>query len=386
MPLRVIVEADGGSRGNPGPAGYGAVVRDAASGEVLREVAAGIGVASNNVAEYRGLIAGLTAAAELGADDLEVRMDSLLVVNQMSSVWKVKHEAMRPLASEAAGLVRRFGRVTFVHVPRERNTHADRLANEAMDAAAAGREWVAGAAPEPSQRRRSASAPAAPPSGTAQWVAAPGALQTVLLRHGETALSPQRRFSGRGDPELSERGQAQAAAAAARLARDVGELEAVVTSPLLRANATAQAVADVTGAKLVVDDELVETDFGEWEGRTWREVRDGWPDLLAAWTEDATVAPPGGESFAAVFDRVSRARDRLLATYTPGTVVVVSHVTPIKVLLCEALGAPAQALFRVHLDIASLSRVDFHADGSGTVRVVNDTQHLLPDLLTVPRS
>src|SRR5690242_9153128 len=100
--LRVIVEADGGSRGNPGPAGYGAVVRDADSGEVLREVAAGIGVASNNVAEYRGLIAGLEAARDLGADDVAVRMDSLLVVNQMSGVWKVKHEAMKPLASEAA--------------------------------------------------------------------------------------------------------------------------------------------------------------------------------------------------------------------------------------------------------------------------------------------
>src|SRR3954465_9137274 len=106
--MRFIVEADGGSRGNPGPAGYGAVVRDADTGEVLRQVAAGIGVASNNVAEYRGLIAGLTAAIEVGADEVDVRMDSLLVVNQMSSVWKVKHEAMKPLASQAAGVGRRF--------------------------------------------------------------------------------------------------------------------------------------------------------------------------------------------------------------------------------------------------------------------------------------
>ena len=113
MTTRVIVEADGGSRGNPGPAGYGAVVRDADTGEVLREVAAGIGVASNNVAEYRGLIAGLQAALDVGAEEVDVRMDSLLVVNQMSQVWKIKHEAMRPLASEAAGLVRQFRRVEF---------------------------------------------------------------------------------------------------------------------------------------------------------------------------------------------------------------------------------------------------------------------------------
>jgi probable phosphoglycerate mutase len=205
-----------------------------------------------------------------------------------------------------------------------------------------------------------------------------------LLRHGETSLSPERRFSGRGDPELSERGRAQAKAAATRLARDIGDVAAVVTSPLLRAAATAQAVADATGAEVVVDDDLAETDFGEWEGRTWREVQTEWPEVLAAWTGDVSVAPPGGESFAAVYDRVRRARDRLLAKYVPGAVVVVSHVTPIKVLLCEALGAPPQALFRMHLDVASISRVDWREDGSGTVRGVNDTHHLVPDLLTIP--
>src|SRR3954447_18729805 len=133
MSRRVVIEADGGSRGNPGPAGYGAVVRDADTGAVLREVASGIGVASNNVAEYRGLIAGLTAAVDLGADEVDVRMDSLLVVNQMKGDWKVKHEAMKPLASEAAALVRRLPVVRFQHVPRLQNAHADRLANQAMD-------------------------------------------------------------------------------------------------------------------------------------------------------------------------------------------------------------------------------------------------------------
>src|SRR3954468_2482049 len=190
MPLRVVIEADGGSRGNPGPAGYGALVRDADTGEVLREVAAGIGVASNNVAEYRGLLAGLQAALDVGADEVEVRMDSLLVVNQMSGLWKVKHEAMRPLAAEAAGLVRRIGAVRFGHIPRERNTHADRLANEAMDDAAAGRAWeqrtTADEVPEPDPERR-----AAPQQG---WGAPTGAAtRALLLRHGETVLSPERR-------------------------------------------------------------------------------------------------------------------------------------------------------------------------------------------------
>src|SRR5262249_11839857 len=96
----------GGSRGNPGPSGYGALVRDADTGEILKEVAGGIGIASNNVAEYRGLIAGLEAAAGLGATDVEVRMDSKLVVMQMSNRWQVKHPDMQVLAKQAAGILR----------------------------------------------------------------------------------------------------------------------------------------------------------------------------------------------------------------------------------------------------------------------------------------
>jgi ribonuclease HI len=135
--VKVIVEADGGSRGNPGPAGYGAVVLDAATEEVLLERAEAIGSTTNNVAEYRGLIAGLQAAIELGATDVEVRMDSTLVVEQMSGRWQVKHPAMLPLAREAGDLVREIGAVHFGWIPRARNSRADALANRAMDSQAA---------------------------------------------------------------------------------------------------------------------------------------------------------------------------------------------------------------------------------------------------------
>jgi ribonuclease H / adenosylcobalamin/alpha-ribazole phosphatase len=134
---RLVVEADGGSRGNPGPAGYGAVVRDAATGEVLAEVSDSLGRATNNVAEYSGLIAGLGAAAGIAPGaDVEVRMDSKLVVEQMSGRWQIKHPDMRPLAARARQTARALGTVSYTWVPRSRNTHADRLANEAMDAAA----------------------------------------------------------------------------------------------------------------------------------------------------------------------------------------------------------------------------------------------------------
>jgi ribonuclease HI len=135
--VKVIIEADGGSRGNPGPAGYGAVVLDPVTDQVLVERAEGLGVTTNNVAEYQGLIAGLRAAIELGATDVHVRMDSKLVVEQMCGRWKVKHPAMQPLAREASQLVREIGSVRFEWIPRLRNSRADALANQAMDAQAA---------------------------------------------------------------------------------------------------------------------------------------------------------------------------------------------------------------------------------------------------------
>src|SRR5215469_16100194 len=134
---RLAVEADGGSRGNPGLAGYGAVVRDARTGEVLAEVSEPIGHATNNVAEYGGLLAGLRAAAKLAPGaETEVRMDSRLVVEQMSGRWKIKHPDLRTLAEQASQVARALGPVTYTWVPRERNAHADRLANQAMDAMA----------------------------------------------------------------------------------------------------------------------------------------------------------------------------------------------------------------------------------------------------------
>ena len=388
---RLIVEADGGSRGNPGPAGYGAVVLDAVTGEVLAERAAGIGRATNNVAEYGGLIAGLQAALELDPAELEVRMDSKLVVEQMSGRWQVKHPAMKPLAAEASTLVRRLPRVRFSWIPRAQNAHADRLANEAMDAAARGEVWQAGGgtgpadqadawltaheptaslAPEPVERPTSAA-----PNRLAGWMdpSAPPTT-TLLLRHGQTLLSVEKRFSGVGDQELTEVGQAQAASAATRLA--TSGAVAVVSSPVRRALQTASAVAQALGLEMAVEPGLRETDFGDWEGHTFGEVKAKWPRELDAWLADTAVAPPFGESFADTATRVRQARDRVLATYGGERVVLVSHVTPIKTLLRMALDAPPSALYRMHLDLACLSEVQWFADGPAVVRSLNDTGHL----------
>ncbi|MEV5572811.1 bifunctional RNase H/acid phosphatase [Spirillospora sp. NPDC052269] len=359
---RLVVEADGGSRGNPGPAGYGAVVKDALTGEVLAEAAESIGLATNNVAEYRGLIAGLTAAAGLDPDArVEVRMDSKLVVEQMSGRWKIKHPDMRPLAERAREVASGLGSVFYEWIPRARNSHADRLANEAMDAAARGEVWQPQAEAEP--------APAAAPGWSPATTTPTG---TLLLRHGETPLSIDKRFAGVTDVPLTEHGLAQARAAA----RAVKDVEAIVTSPLDRCRATAAEVAAVTGLAIRVEDGFRETDFGAWEGLTFREASERDPDALAAWLADPSVAPPGGESFEAVARRVRTALDKLKVRHRHQRVLVVSHVTPIKLLVADALGAPLSSLYRMHLDTASLSGVDWYDDGPATLRAFNDVHHL----------
>ncbi|MEV5727320.1 bifunctional RNase H/acid phosphatase [Streptomyces pharetrae] len=517
-----IVEADGGSRGNPGPAGYGAVVIDAATGETLAEAAEFLGTVTNNVAEYRGLLAGLRAARELDPTArVHVRMDSKLVVEQMSGRWKIKHPDMKPLAMEASRVLPP-AQVTYEWIPRERNKHADRLANEAMDRGVAGTPPADRPAPEPAPApttasaaepaagpgtvpaaeppavsaaeppattpaaaepaaasdavsaasapgRAAASAPgavglpaeaadpaaenagpaaaasaaeapepaagsaaetaepaaapaeppapadpaegpakaeadlraartvaaptaaaasspatpvtAAAPTPSVGWGSAPdlGAPATfVLLRHGETPLTPQKRFSGSGgsDPSLSGIGREQAERVAAALARR-GTIHAIVSSPLARTRETAGIVAARLGLEVGIDDGLRETDFGAWEGLTFAEVQERHPEDLAAWLASPDAEPTGGgESFAATATRIAATRDKLIAAYAGRTVLLVTHVTPIKTLVRLALNAPAESLFRMELSAASLSVVAYYADGNPSLRLLNDTSHL----------
>ena len=367
--MKVVVEADGGSRGNPGPAGYGAVVFDAANGQVLVERAEGIGVTTNNVAEYQGLIAGLRAAAQLGAEAVEVRMDSKLVVEQMCGRWKIKHPALQPLALEAQKIARTFDRISYQWIPRAENAHADRLANEAMDAQAGNGRGKAARAERP------ALAEPSPP----KWTGATGTpTRFLLLRHGQTDLSAERRYSGRGEVALTELGERQAKSAGMRLAATDGVDAAtpIVSSPLGRARQTAAAVAEATGGTVEVHDGLIETDFGAWERLTFAEAAAQDADLHARWLADPAIPAPDGESFDQVHRRVRRVRDDLIARYGARTVVVVSHVTPIKSLLRMGLDAGPSLLYRLHLDLASLSVVEFYPDGHASVRLVNDTSHL----------
>lgn len=405
---RVVVVADGGSRGNPGPAGYGAAVLDPA-GTVLAERAAGLGRVTNNVAEYAGLIAGLEAAIEWGARRVDVRMDSKLVVEQMSGRWKVKHPDLRPLATRVAELVAELDEVTFTWVPRSQNSLADRLANEAMDAQDAGRTWELRTGPEapgvpavttaepmgePSRRpdasRPDASRPeersgegqgdpaAGPPSvQSLPSGARPGTTTLLVVRHGQTTWGAESRFAGREDVPLTDQGLAEARAVAKRLAPF--SVTAVVTSPLRRCRVTADIIAETTGlpsAAVSCDDDLVDGALGEWSGFTAVQIAGKWPSEFEAWRSDPDASPPGGESFSVIRDRARQAVRRVLDTRRGEVVVLVTHAATAKMLVVAALGVPSAVAYRTRIDTCSISMITVDPDGSTLVCSVNDTGHL----------
>ena len=359
----VLIEADGGSRGNPGPAAYGAVLKDAETGEVIAEEGTTIGVATNNVAEYSGLIAGLRLAERYAPDaEVEVRMDSKLVVEQMSGRWKIKHPDMKPLAMEASRLAP-FG-TTYTWVPRERNQHADRLANEALDGTRSG-VTVIGENPEADSLIEELESPAEAPSRG--WAAPAGEPTTVILvRHGVTAHTLEKRFSGglaSANPGLDDEGREQARAVGAWLAPLADSVGAVVSSPVRRTLETAEIVADMLEQNVEVEHGFAEMEFGAWDGKTFLEVAEQHPDDLDAWLGSLDVAPGGGESFRVVEKRVLDGLQRLLDEHGGKTVVVVSHVTPIKTLVAHAVEAPLSAVFRMELSPASVTVLSFFRGG-----------------------
>jgi ribonuclease H / adenosylcobalamin/alpha-ribazole phosphatase len=351
---RLVVEADGGARGNPGPAAYGAVVRDPDTGQVLAEVAEAIGVATNNVAEYRGLVAGLEAAHAINpAAAVQVRMDSKLVVEQMSGRWRIKNADLKPLAEQAR---RAFppDQVSYTWVPREQNTHADRLLNRALDG---------GGNPGPASGAVQAVEAARPP--TVPGVADLSTATTMLLvRHGRTTDTVARRFAGGGVPGavLDAEGKAQAERAAAELA-GFGAV-AVVSSPLLRARQTAETIATWMGLELLVDPEWRECDFGEWEGLVIDQVAERYRDRVIAWRDSTAEAPPGGESLEAMSARVFAARDGVLDRFSGEAAIVVTHSLPIRALVCDALGAPLTAIHQLRPAPGSVTELLTYAGGT----------------------
>ncbi|GAA3819842.1 bifunctional RNase H/acid phosphatase [Cellulomonas soli] len=385
---RLVVEADGGSRGNPGPAGYGALVRDAETGQVLAERHGFLGVATNNVAEYSGLLAGVQAALTVDPEaSLEVRMDSRLVVEQMRGAWKTKHEDMRRLGDQVRSLVD-VDRVTWTWVPRAQNSDADRLANQAMDAggpepvadaARGGAHSVAGA-PDAAQGTGAGPDPAVRPrvSGAAARFDDARPVTVVLVRHGQTTMTVSRGYSGSSEPgpPLDETGQGQARAAAAlveRVGRDLwGDIpypSELVASPMVRTQQTAGVIAGRLGLPVRTDAGFQEADFGAWQGLAPEEIEARWPGMLEKWHTSADLRPPGGESIEDVGRRLGTALDGLLTAGTDRTVVVVSHAVAIRACLGLTMGAQPSSWSRLRVAPASVSIVRLYPDGRHEVAV-----------------
>ncbi|WP_192796755.1 bifunctional RNase H/acid phosphatase [Serinicoccus kebangsaanensis] len=386
-PRALVVEADGGSRGNPGVAGYGALVRDARTGELLAERAAPLGKASNNVAEYTGLIEGLRAVLELDlATDasVEVRMDSKLVVEQMAGRWKIKHEDMRRLALDARRLVQdiqsRGGAVDFTWIPRGENAAADALSNDGMDGHTVRRDHTGapGVAGSTDDAAEDARTEAYISDETVPVLEGPTRL--VLVRHGVTDFTVQHRMDGRGgaDPSLNDDGvrQAEAAAGAVRalLSRSDGGTPRVVSSSLSRARQTGEAVAAALGVRREEDRDWDEQSFGDWDGRAMPALAAREPDDVARLRSDLDFARPGGESRRELDERVAQALDRALEP--GGTVVVATHRVAIMSVLCRVLGVDHERGWSIATGPASLTAVEFWPDGGVQVAFVNDTQHL----------
>jgi len=358
MARHFICSADGGSRGNPGPAAYGAVVTE--NGKILHELYETIGIETNNVAEYSGLLAALRKVNEIDPTaTVEVHMDSKLVVEQMSGRWQIKHPGMRVLAKEARE-AHDPALVTYKWIPRDQNSHADRLANKALDG--------------------DTSTPNAPQQKnflTERLVSGEKPTVIYFIRHGETILTPERRFSGAGgsDPELSDIGIAQAKQVAAEIAARKPDL--IIASPMVRTRQTAEEIQKTTGLEIHFDDSWVECAFGEWDGLTVADVQKLFPNEWQAWVSNTSFAPKGGESYEDVLERIQLPLGDLALDYPGKTVVVVTHNVVVKAVACAVMGVPIETFF--HIDVAPCSITTAHiypSDGLRALKSLSERSHI----------
>ena len=396
MTQEIIIEADGGSRGNPGSSGSGTLLLDKATGQVIAEAAVFHGVATNNYAEYKAVIIGFELANELAPDaNVTVRVDSKLVVEQASGRWKVKHDSMAELMAELRQLIGSRN-VLFEWVPREENVRADSLANEAMDAEkSVVRKFVGEPGTSSIQVVTESTArasdleynPELPSSVRAPRDISKKLTTVILVRHGRTALTESHRISGRGgeDPVLSTVGLEDANRVAKELAKIgksglLGSVKApavIISSPLARTLETAGVISKMLDIPIAVEDDLAEIAFGEWDGHTNQQVAEKWPDLYQAWRGDVSITPPGGGESIIEFDsRIQKVRSKIISDYEGQTVIVVSHVMPIRGFLKRAMDADWPAYWRVSVAPCSITALRFWGEEAAEVSFVNYSGHL----------
>lgn len=359
MARHFLLTADGGSRGNPGPSGYGAVITE--NGKIIAELYDFLGIATNNFAEYCGLIAGLTAINEIDPTaTVEVKMDSKLVVEQMSGRWQIKHADMRKLAQDARA-AHNPSLVDYFWIAREENSHADRLANKALDLQEGGGEVI-----QVQQNYL-----------TERLLSTEKSTTIILIRHGETVLTPFKKFSGDGplNPELTHIGLEQAEKVAAAVA--LLNPEVIIASPLKRTTQTAEALSKATGLPITFDPAWIECSFGIWDGLSIDEVKEKYPADYQSWLSSTGFAPPEGESYDNVAIRIDAALSQIAAEYPGQRVAVVAHNGVIKSAVRAVLGAPSESIFHIDVSPCSITTVSiWPSDGLRALRTLNEQSHL----------
>jgi probable phosphoglycerate mutase len=382
-PSNLIIEADGGSRGNPGIAGSGACVIDADTGEVILEISKFIGTATNNVAEYLALVAGLEGAYSLNQDArVLVRMDSKLVIEQMAGRWKIKHPDMQQLGARVQKLVA-GKQVRWQWIPREENSRADALANKAMDEQSDDLVSATQEGPRASVVEFNQKLPSS--------VRAPGGVTeplttVILVRHGRTHLTESKRISGRGgeNPGLSDLGREDAHKVAKALAQignsgpwsHLSPISSIVSSPIQRTLDTAHIISNELGLGVEVNDGIAEISFGDWDGHTNEEVISKWAEEFKNWQGSWSVSPPNGESLEVFDSRVQDSRRAILAENAGKTVLVVSHVMPIRGFIRAGMDAGIAGYWRPQISPCSITIIRFWGDQAAEVMTMNATSHL----------
>jgi probable phosphoglycerate mutase len=288
-------------------------------------------------------------------------MDSKLVVEQMSGRWQIKHADMRDLAKQCRD-AHPASLVKYSWIPRDENSHADRLANKALDGGAAHKPAPVIQQNFLTDRLRSAEIPTF----------------IYFVRHGETILTPQRKFSGTGslDPELMQEGLDQADLVAEECAKLGAEV--LIASPLNRTRQTAEAISRSTGLEIIFDEVWYELSFGSWDGKAIEEVREEEPDNYQAWINSSSYAPPGGgESYDDASIRIEEALEKLVAEYPGKKIIVVTHNGIVKTAAKLAVGGPNDAVFHMDATPCSISSISiWPSDGLRALRSFNERGHL----------
>ena len=365
----LVLFADGASRGNPGPASLGAVlVRD---GEEIARISRSLGVRTNNYAEYSAVIAGLEYVLDQGLEkDLLIRMDSKLVVEQLSGRWKIKHPDLMELARVAQVLLRQLN-AKLEWIPRELNFLADEAANQALDGLLEPALRVVTSAGSASQQPVSIRAPRVNTEPTVVYV----------VRHGHTASTESKLISGSADdPELSELGRADAMAAANAITAlatrfELPEPAIIAHSDMRRTTETAQLISKGLSVPARADSRLREISFGTWEGRTMSDL-EGESDEVATWRGSVDRKPPSGESVLELESRVLRSLSDLIAENSGAAVAIVSHMMPLRSIAKKALGSSSASHWTLQFAPGSVSVYRFFGDELSEVFCLNSCEHL----------